>query len=232
MSTTSPASVAPSPTPAPKPVRRAKQLPDVALALSALATTAASKWQGDELPALLWLTKTDFAAQAAAFASACTAAEAAGDTRTPQAARLKALDTLLDKGLGFVKNYLEEEYENPKAYYPEFGIEKFNKGYRLPKDRTERAAALTKLLAALVKYKFDKKKYGTAFWQPLATEYASLVSASTEAAGSRSGKVSTKVQGEEKVRKALRALIHHLKANYPDSFEARLREYGFQKESY
>ncbi|MBG8556388.1 hypothetical protein [Hymenobacter guriensis] len=232
MSTTSSNSAAASPTPASKPVRRARQLPDAALALSELATTAAGKWQGAELPALLWLTKADFAAQATAFATACTAAGAAGDTRSPQAARLKALDKQLDSALAFVKNYLKEEFPDAKAYYAEFGIEKFNKGYRLSKDRTERTAALTKLLAALVKYKFDKKKYGTAFWQPLATEYASLVSASTEAAGSLSGKVSTKVQGEEKVRKALRALIHHLKANYPDSFEAKLREYGFQKESY
>ncbi|MCR5888188.1 hypothetical protein LRS06_10510 [Hymenobacter sp. J193] len=232
MSITPLESVATAPAPLSKPVRRAKQLPAGALALSTLATTAAGAWQSAELPALLWLTKADFAAQATAFATACTAADAAADTRTPQAARLKALDKLLDQGLGFVKNYLEEEYENPKAYYPEFGIEKFNKGYRLPKDRTERAAALTKLLAALVKYKFDKKKYGTAYWQPLATEYAALVKASTDTSGARSVKVDTKVQGEAKLRKALRALIHHLKANYPDSFEAKLREYGFQKESY
>ncbi|UOQ73194.1 hypothetical protein [Hymenobacter cellulosilyticus] len=44
--------------------------------------------------------------------------------------------------------------------------------------------------------------------------------------------VSRKDQGEEQVRKALRALIHHIKAQFPDTFEAKLREFGFQKESY
>lgn len=218
----------------PKPIRRTSQLPDAEVALAALATTVSAAWQTSELPDLLWLTKADLAAQAASFAAHRDAAETAGDTRTPQSKRLQALDKQLDKGLQFVKAYLAEEHDadEGRAYYPEFGIEKASGSYRLPTVRAERVKALDKLLAALKTHDFGKKKYGTAYWQPLATEYAQLVQASTATAGQRSGKVSAKGQGELQLRRALRALIHHIKANYPDTFEAQLRTFGFQKESY
>ncbi|MCB2378549.1 hypothetical protein LGH70_13195 [Hymenobacter sp. BT635] len=215
-----------------KSVRRASQLPTNAIALAEVATNAAKAWQGSELPALLWLTKTDFAAQAASFAESRDEADAAGDARTPQAKRLKALDALLDKSLTYVKGYLAEAKDDKTAYYGEFGIEKLGKAYRLPRTRNERVKALDKLLLALKAHKFDKNKYGTAHWEPLVAEYKQLVAQSTEASGQRSGKVSSKDQGEEQLRKALRALIHHIKAQFPDTFEAKLREFGFQKESY
>ncbi len=232
MSTTSSQAGAAAPAPTPKAVRRASQLPDTALALSAVATTAAAAWAGSDLPALLWLSKAEFSAQAAAYATACAAADAAGSARSPQSARLRALDKQLNQGLSFVKGYLHEDQADDLAYYPEFGIVKGGKNYRLPTSRTERVAALAKLQAALVKHKYDDRKYGTAYWAPLATEYAALVKASTGAAGEHSTRVDVKVQGDAKLRQALRALIHHLKANYPDAFEARLRAFGFQKESY
>lgn len=221
-----------TPTDPTKPVRRAGQLPTNAIVLAELATNAAKAWQNSELPALLWLTKADFAAQAAAFADSRDAADAAGDARTPQARRLTTLDTLLDKSLAYVKGYLAEVNEDKTAYYGEFGIERQGKNYRLPKARTERVKSLDKLLKALKAHKFDKNKYGTAHWEPLVEEYKELVKDTTDTSGQRSGKVSAKDQGEEQVCKALRALVHHIKANYPDTFEAKLREFGFQKESY
>ncbi|QNH62618.1 hypothetical protein [Hymenobacter sediminicola] len=227
-------SLTPAPAGTPKPIRRTNQLPASEVALATLATTVAGAWQTSELPDLLWLSKEDLAAQAANFAQHRDAADAAGDTRTPQAKRLQALDKQVAKGLPFVKNYLAEEHEENegRAYYPEFGIEKVDRKYTLPAARAERVKALGKLLLALKAHGFDKKKYGTAFWQPLATEYAQLVQDSTATAGERSSKVSAKGQGEQLLRKALGALIHHIKANYPDTFAAQLRAFGFQKESY
>lgn len=217
---------------APNPIRRRSQLPDSEVALAALATTVAKAWQASELPELLWLTKADLAAQAEAFAQHRDAADAAGDARTPQSRRLKTLDTLLNAGLRYVKGYLAEAHDDETAYYGEFGIEKANKKYGLPVGRSERVKAVIKLLAALEAHDFDKKKYGTAHWQPLLTEYKELVEQTTKTTGQRSGKVSSKSQVKKNVRKALQALIHHIKANYPDTFEAQLRAFGFQKESY
>ncbi|MCB2406476.1 hypothetical protein [Hymenobacter lucidus] len=227
-----PAESAATPAKTAKSVKRAGQLPTNAIALAEVATNAAKAWQDSELPALLWLTKADFAAQTAAFAASRDEADAAGDARTPQSKRLKALDKVFNKSLAYVKAYLTEAQDDKTAYYGEFGIEKANKTYQLPRNRAERVKALDKLLAALKTHKFDKNKYGTAHWEPLAAEYRELVAQTTETSGQRSGKVSTKDQDEEQVRKTLRALIHHIKAQFPDTFEARLREFGFQKESY
>ncbi|MBO0360290.1 hypothetical protein J0X19_20185 [Hymenobacter sp. BT186] len=216
------------------PKRRTSPLPTSAVALAALATKAATAWEGSDLPDLLWLSKADFTTLSVTYAQGRDEADAAGDQRTPQAQRLKELDKQVDKALNYVKSYLAEEYDTDegRAYFSEFGIAREGKSYRLPAARTERVKAVAKLLVALKAHSFDKKKYGTAYWQPLATEYATLVQTSADAAGQRSGMVSAKDQSETQLRKALRALIHHLKANYPDTFEARLREFGFQKESY
>lgn len=213
-------------------VRRTAQLPGKAVPLGTLATTVAARWQASPLPALLWLTKEDFTQQVAEFVASYTVADDAGDQRAPKAKRLKALDKLLIKGLPFVKAYLAEEYDDEEAYYGEFGIEKVSKTFTLPAGRPERVKALAKLQAALVKHGFGKKKYGTAYWQPLAAEYTQLVEESLGATSQRTVKVNVKTQGEQQVRKALRALIHHVKANYPDTWEAELRGFGFLKESF
>lgn len=218
--------------PTTKTVRRTAQLPAKAVPLGTLATTVAGKWQASPLPPLMWLSKDDFAAQVAVFVASHKEADAAGDARSPQTQRLKALDKKLNEGLRYVKGYLEEEYDDHEAYYGEFGIERVSKKYVLPLGRPERVEALEKLLAALRKHKFDKKKYGTAHWQPLYDEYAPLVADTTEVKGQLSGKVSQKDQGAAQVRKALRSIIHHIKANYPDTWEAELRGFGFQKESF
>lgn len=215
-----------------KTVRRTSNLPTKDVPLGALATTVAGHWQTSELPPLMWLSKADFAAQVAAFVASHKEADDAGDARTPQVKRLKALDKLLNKGLPFVKAYLAEEYDDDEAYYGEFGIEKKGKRNVLPTPRPERVKAVEKLLAALRKHKFDKKKYGVGYWEPLYDEYVPLVGDTTETTGLRSGKVSVKDQGAAQVRKGLRSLIHHIKANYPDTWEAELRGFGFQKESF
>ena len=228
-----PTTEGPNPAPNTPTKKRRDQLPTSEVALAALATQAAAAWVANaELPPLLWLPKAEFTARAAAYAQGRDAADAAGDQRTPQARRLQELDQLLDKGLKYVKAYLAEAHDNDegRAYYPEFGIVRENKTYGLPKARPERVKSLQKLLLALKAHNLDKQKYGTAHWQPLAQEYAQLVQASTDTAGQRSTKVSGKDQDEQQVRRALRALVHHLRANYPDTFEAQLRGFGFQKE--
>ncbi|GAB2944236.1 hypothetical protein GCM10027048_06220 [Hymenobacter coalescens] len=226
-----PDSGAAAPAPA-KVVRRAAQLPSNTVALLALADAVARQWAAHALPDLLWLTKAEFAAQVAALAGGHAAADAAGDARAPQVRRLQALDKLLDQGVAYVKGYLAEEYDAPRAYYGEFGIERVSKTYQLPRARPERVQAVGKLLTALAAHGFGLKKYGTAYWQPLLEEYQSLVQDAVQVSGARSGKVSQKDQSEAQVRKALRALIHHVKANYPDTYEAELRGFGFQKETF
>ena len=220
------------------PAKRNKKevLPTSQLALATLGVAAAKAWQASELPALLFVTKAAFSAQAEAYAASLSTADAAGDGVSPQAKRMKTLDKLITKNLGFVKGYLAEDHDEDggESYYAEFGIVREGKNLRLPTARTARALALGKLVAALAAHKYDKKKFGTAFWQPIATEYAQLAKGSGEMRGTASEAVGQKNALEAPLRVVLGSLVLSIKANYPDEDAQRgvLRAFGFQKEVY
>ena len=220
----------------PAKARKKDVLPTSQLALATLGTAAAKAWPAAELPALLFVTKAAFAAQAAAYAASLGTADGAGDGLSPQSKRMKTLDKLITKNLNFVKGYLAEDHDEDggEAFYAEFGIVREGKNFRLPAARTARALALGKLVAGLAAHQYDKKKFGTAFWQPIATEYAELAQASGEMRGAASEAVGQKNVLEEPLRVALRSLAGSIKANYPDEDTQRgvLRAFGFQKEVY
>ena len=223
-----------APTPA-KPNKK-ERLPTSQLALATLGTAAAKAWLASELPALLFVSKAAFTAQAAAYAASLDTADGAGDGLSPQSKRMKTLDKLITKNLGFVKGYLAEDHDEDggEAYYAEFGIVREGKNFRLPTAHTARAGALGKLVAALTAHKYDKKKFGPAFWQPIATEYATLAKGSGEMRGAASEAVGQKNALEAPLRVVLGALVLSIKANYPDEDAQRgvLRAFGFQKEVY
>ena len=235
MSPTIPNTPAAAPT-TPVKVNRRELLPTSQLALATLGTAAAKAWQASAVPALLFVTKADLAAQAAAYAASLGTADAASDGVSPQSRRLKTLDKLVVKNLRYVKGYLAEDHDEDggEGFYPEFGIVREGKNFRLPTAHTARAGALGKLVAALTTHKYDKKKFGGAFWQPLATEYAQLAKASGELRGVASEAIGQKNALEEPLRVALRALVGSIKANYPDADAQQgvLRAFGFQKEVY
>ena len=232
MSPTNPDTSAPTPA---KPNKK-ERLPTSQLALATLGTAAAKAWLVSELPALLFVSKAAFTTQAAAYAASLDTADGAGDGLSPQSKRLKTLDKLISKNLGFVKGYLAEDHDvdGGEAYYAEFGIVREGKNFRLPAAHTARAGALGKLVAALTAHKYDKKKFGVAFWQPIATEYAQLAKDSSEMRGTASKAVGQKNTLEAPLRVALGSLVLSIEANYPDEDTQRgvLRAFGFQKEVY
>ena len=232
MSPTPPDASAPTPA---KPNKK-ERLPTSQLAMATLGTAAAKAWLVSELPTLLFVSKAAFTTQAAAYAASLGTADVAGDGLSPQSKRLKTLDKLITKNLGFVKGYLAEDHDvdGGEAYYAEFGIVREGKNFRLPAAHTARAGALGKLVAALTAHKYDKKKFGVAFWQPIATEYAQLAKDSSEMRGTASKAVGQKNTLEAPLRVALGSLVLSIKANYPDEDAQRgvLRAFGFQKEVY
>jgi hypothetical protein len=224
---------APETTPTPK-VQREALLPEDEVQLAELCENAAKGWQASALPELLWLSKADFTAKAAAFSASVKEADAEGDNRTPQVRRLGELDQVIDKHLRYVKDYLSEAYgaDNDDAYFPVFGITN-TAPYRLPRERSARREALSKLLAALPVHGFEKRKYGTAFWQPIYDEYRQLLDDTTTTVGNRTAKVTTKDALREELEEALRALVHGIKANFRgEVVRAELRRFGFQKEMF
>lgn len=88
------------------------------------------------------------------------------------------------------------------------------------------------LLPAVASAPFAKRDYGTAYWQTRLDEYKTLLGQTSGLAGKVSKSVSQKDAAKLELRKVLQAVIYALKANFPDTFEAELRAWGFRKESY
>ena len=221
---------------APAKRNKKERLPTSELPLATLGQAAAKAWTTSPLPALLFVSKAAFVGQAQAYFDSVGTADGAGDGLGPQAKRMKTLDKVVAKNLGFVKGYLAEDHDadGGESFYAEFGIVREGKNFRLPAARPARALALGKLVAALAAHKYDKRKFGVAFWQPIATEYAALVEAVGKTHGSASEAVGQKNALEAPLRTVLSALVLSIKANYPDVDEQKgvLRAFGFQKEAY
>ena len=94
-----------------------------------------------------------------------------------------------------MKGYLKEAYgkEGAKSYFAEFGIEDRGGTYDLPRSQKERADALAMLVAALPTHGLQDRKYGTAYWQPIADGYADLTGKVRQAAAGLSGLVGEKM---------------------------------------
>ncbi|MDO7873832.1 hypothetical protein Q5H93_03740 [Hymenobacter sp. ASUV-10] len=132
---------------------------------------------------------------------------------------------------GVIKKKFKDDYE---AYYPTFGLVKSGPNWILPVDHDVLVKNLqTKLLPALTKYGFaDDPDTGTAIWQPLlnALDTANTDASKTDA--SRAEAVGTSAPQDEQTTKALRALVHLVQAQFPDTWEAVLREWEWQKTSF
>jgi hypothetical protein len=92
--------------------------------------------------------------------------------------------------------------------------------------------ALQTLLHGIATRKYGNKTYGASFWKPLVNEYSEKIEAASQKDTSIRGLVSEKNKSKEQIRKVLNAVMHLLKANYPDTYATELRKWGFQQEKY
>jgi hypothetical protein len=223
-----------------KPVSTKLLIPHNDAALATVAGLVASTWATETWFTLRWLKPADFAALAASFGATLTDKRAAAATRSPQAQRLQELDDEMDEALRVLKAYVLEAANYDKAaadaQLPGFGlVPRSGKGksYELSRDRDERLAALRDfLLPAVARAPFAGRDRGTAFWQPRATEYAALLHQADGLAGQVTQAVSKKDDTKAAIRQALQAIVYGLRANYPDTYEAEWRAWGFRKVSY
>jgi hypothetical protein len=231
-----------SPTPAApdpeKPVSLKLLIPRNDAALATVASLVAGTWATETWFTLRWLKQADFAALAASFGATLTDKRAAAATRSPQTQRLQELDDELDEALRVLKAYVLEAANYDKAaanaQLPGYGlVARKGKTFELSRDRDERLAALRDfLLPAVAKAPFAGRDRGTAFWQPRATEYAALLHQADGLAGQVTQAVSKKDDTKAAIRQALQAIVYGLRANYPDTYEAEWRAWGFRKVSY
>lgn len=196
-------------------------------------TDVATKWTASPQITLIWTTPAKFTTAATAFNQELSKRNDVGRSRPQITLRLKQLDANIDSSLTYVKGYLLELYkEAATSYYPSFGIEHKTNKYVFPKDRNKRAESLRLMVAAIDANGLREKEFGTAFWTGLKTEYDTLLGKATATDGTVSDKVSTKNELKKELQKTLNSLIKIIQGNYPDTYKAELRSWGFQKEKY
>ena len=131
-----------------------------------------------------------------------------------------------------MRNHLVEAHDTKKkakAYYASFGLQPDG---QMRTARPARAEDLAKLVAALKTSDYDQGKYGTAFWKKILDEYAPLAKLSSDTRSESAKAAGGKNLLEEPLRKMLRALRQHIKTNFPDTYAAEWRGFGYLKESY
>jgi hypothetical protein len=200
---------------------------------SDVAILLAGKWTTEPFYKLKYTTPATFTNLVNSYAAILLTRQDTGNDRRPITVQLNELDGTINNHIKFIKNYLQEKYNNTaleRAKYSSFGIEKIGSLYKIPTDRNNRRAALKKLVLAITAEGFDTNTYGLAFWQPISTEYDALM----QQAGSTDGSVSLGVSNKNVVRKQIEQVIDSLemliKANNPDTYKGELRAWGFQKE--
>ena len=232
----------PAPGPAPaadQPLNTKLLIPKNDAALAEVGRLLAATWATETWFMLRWKTQADFALLVAGFTTNLTEKRGAATARTPQSQRLQELDDEMDEGIRILKNYVKEDSgynkERTDARLPGFGLIGTSKGggLRLSRDRNERLTALRDLLLpAVAAAPFAGREYGTKFWQTRFDEYKTLLGKTDGLVSKVSKSVSQKDTAKLELRKVLQAVVYALKANYPDTFEAELRSWGFRKESY
>ena len=198
-----------------------------------IATLVAAKWATEPFYKLKYTTPAALTTLVNNYAATLLTRQDTGNDRRPITVQLNELDTTINNHIKFIKNYLQEKYNNTtleRAKYGAFGIEKVSGLYKIPSDRNNRRAALKKLVLAITAEGFDTNTYGLAFWQPISNEYDTLM----QQAGSTDGSVSLGVSNKNLMRKQIEQIVDSLemliKANNPDTYKGELRSWGFQKE--
>ncbi len=231
--------------PAPRKPVKTDIIPEADAKLADLAVFAAGFWQEQPWLTLRFTTVAGFVAKATAYKQAVADRVRVGAERPGSKSRIDVLDAEINEHLYRVKGMLTDKYNKrtAPAYFGKLGIVRQAKSFILPRERSQRSAALKLLVEGLDAEGFVTQTlpggqvvfpYGTAFWQPIATEYAQALQDLTEDTGDISDAVGEKDLLREAVVTVLRAIAKVLDGNYPDrkEYKAQLRAFGFQRESY
>ena len=198
-----------------------------------VAKAIRDKWAANPALTLLWLTQPNYAIMVNNYDLNLAARTTVGSGRQTQTQTLKQVNTSINDAVSNVKLYIQKKFKkNAEPQYSRYGIILENKTYSLPKDNDKRLLALPLMQAAIVADGFDTEEFGTAFWASTITDFKNAFTASSNTTKGISGKVAAKDGDIEKIRKALEAIIHLLQANYPDTIDNTLREWGFIKQNY
>jgi len=194
----------------------------------------AEAWRNNPQLTFIWMKQADFATAAAAYRQSIVAKTNTASQRGAITLTLQQADDQIAEGLPYLKAALLTKFKkgSDQAMYPQFGIISRNKGFDLPHGHTERAQALTMLLAALTTHGLDQGEFGTAYWAPIAAAYTQGTQDAKQSAADVSTLLGTKNTLADQVDLVLRKMLVLLEAQYPNEQElaAKRREMGYLKE--
>ena len=217
-----------------KPIRLPR-LPQKDADFGAVVTQVAKQWARNDKLILLWTDAQEFEEKGVAFNAALTNRKSAGSNRPSQTQTLDSLDAMIDQGIARAKIYIKDKWEDQQeavAQFARYGIIKRGSVYELPRDRQDRLKALDLTIAAIIKDGFEQKPFGKDFWQQTLVQYKTTLEAAGNTDGSVSAEVSTKDLLKAELKEIMEALQLLIRANYPQTWEAIYREWGWQKEDY
>ena len=217
----------------PKPTKKAT-IPVADIDFGNVGTAVAKKWQASPWLTIQWLTVEEFTAKTNTYTTTLGVRIKEGGTRPQMTKALMEIDKQINEGVKNIKNYLTEKYKatNAGSYYAAFGIIKSGTTFIVPVDQNRRSSALKLIVGAISEHGFQDKIYGLDFWTNIQEQYDNLLESTSDVDGSISNKVGDKNLLKKEIKKGLNSIINILRGNYPDTFKAELRNWGFQKEKY
>jgi len=200
---------------------------------STTVSDVATSWEENPDLTLRWTTQADFKAKAALYDTTLGERIETGSKRPSVTSDLKDTDDKLEEGIEYIKRYLASKFGNKASvHYAKFGIVKVGNGYVLPKDRDKRKKAIELILPALAAEGFNNEAFGQAYFTPLISNFNNQAGTAKTTDKNVSGLVSDKNTLKIQITKVLKALIKIIEGNFPDTYKAELRKWGFQKEKY
>jgi hypothetical protein len=199
-----------------------------------LADAIVKKWSSTPEIKLIWIKSTEFATMAQEFKSSLTQRIDAGSGRQSKTKLLQNLDKEINKMVENLKIGVLNKFgkENGKSYYSEFGIVKVSNGFKIPFDRNQRQQSLDTLIKGLEKHQIVVAEYPLALIKDMQAQFNTLMDEAKQIDSNVASGVSNKNELLKQITKVINALIYIIRGNYPDTYKAELRTWGFQKEKY
>ncbi len=202
--------------------------------INTIATDVAVSWEQRPQFTLLWTDAARMKESVATFGTSYAGRKDVKGSRRSVTKDLGEVNREINKSIEFVKGYVRELHstKNAPTHYESFGIVKEGTTYKLPSDNDKRLYALDQMLKGIAQYNLGDRKYGETYWTEIRERFARIKAQASESDKTSAEHVGIKSEQKAVIRKTLNALVHLIKANYPDTWKEELRIWGFQKEKY
>lgn len=201
--------------------------------LISVSEKVATKWQSRTELTLVWTSADILLAKSRSLLNSYSQSEAGRGDRRPITRQITDLESEMDRKVEDLKKYLQFKFnKNADSMYAAFGIKKVNASYKLPRDRDQRIKAIPLFIAGLSAYDLDKVENWGTVWADFNTRYSELIDSANSTDIGITEAVKDKSVLRTEIVKILNAVLHLIRANYPDTADAELRIFGFEKNKY